>query len=303
MSTETALHQLTNKAEYALKNKEVLLCAFLDIEGAFDNTSLRSIMQASRGKGIDETSCRWIDCMLKERLVYTSIMGETLVARVERGCPQGGVLSPLLWNLVMDDLLRLLDRNGHRTLGYADDLVILAQGKFNDTVRERMQKALNVVTKWTDKEGLKISPSKSTMIAFTRRKKLEGLGPLILRGEQIQLSGEVKYLGVILDSKLTWNQQLNRTKKRAEATLMLARRAHGKTWGLRPSMMYWTYTMVVRPMITYASLVWWTKMRQRTAITELSKVQRLACLGITGAMRSTPTAAMEVLLDLPPFIL
>ncbi|MBZ5796185.1 hypothetical protein K8353_39400, partial [Burkholderia contaminans] len=85
-----------------------------------------------------------------------------------------------------------------------------------------------------------------------------------------------------------------------ETTLMVAKRAHGKTWGARPNMVHWMYTMVVKPMITYASLVWWPKMQQTKAIIELSKVQRLSCLGITGAIRNTPTAAMEVLLGLPP---
>ena len=77
-------------------------------------------------------------------------------------------------------------------------------------------------------------------------------------------------------------------------------KGQGKTWGLSPKMMYWTYNMLVKPMMTYASMVWWTKMRQPTAVNELRRVQRLACLSITGAMRTTATAAMEVLLNLPP---
>lgn len=299
-STETALHVLVEKAEYAIASKEVLMCTFMDIEGAFNNTSIESIIKASREKGIDATSCRWIDCMLRNRIIYTSIMGEDTVARVGGGCPQGGVLSPLLWSLVVDELLWTLEKHGHRTLGYADDLVILAQGKHNSTVRERMQSALNVTTKWIRKEGLSANPSKTTIMAFTRRRKLEGIGPLKLLGENIQLSGEVKYLGVILDSKLTWNPQLQRVKNRAEKTLILARRIQGKTWGLKPKMMHWLYTVVVRPMITYASLVWWTKTQQHSAIAELSKVQRLACLAITGAMKTAPTAAIETLLNIPP---
>lgn len=238
--------------------------------------------------------------MLNGRFVHTAIMDITLEAQVERGCPQGGVLSPLLWNLVMDELLETLSKNGHKTLGYADDLVIMTPGKYNGIVRDRMQEALNIVTKWTEKEGLKISPSKTTTIVFTKRKNLQDFRPLSLKGEEIKLSGEVKYLGVILDSRLTWTQQLLRIKRRAVTTLMIVKRTHGKIWGSRPNVIHWIYTTVVRPMITYASMVWWTKMQQRNAITELSKVQRLACLGITGAIKTTSTAAMETLLDLPP---
>lgn len=47
-------------------------------------------------------------------------------------------------------------------------------------------------------------------------------------------------------------------------------------------MVYWAYNTRGETMITYTSLVWWTKITQKTAMAELSKVQRLACLRITG---------------------
>jgi hypothetical protein len=48
---------------------------------------------------------------------------------VARGYLQGGVLSPLLWSLVVDELIGL-SGNGYYTLGYADDIAILICGKF-----------------------------------------------------------------------------------------------------------------------------------------------------------------------------
>jgi hypothetical protein len=77
-------------------------------------------------------------------------MGSGLTAKVAGGCPQGGVggLSPLLWNLVVDWLLAVLNDQGFNTYGYADDTVIIVQGKFAHKVRELMQAALNVVHNW-----------------------------------------------------------------------------------------------------------------------------------------------------------
>jgi hypothetical protein len=56
---------------------------------------------------------------------------------------------------------------------------------------------------------------------------------------------------------------------------------------------------VIRLSVTFASLVWWPGCLTARAKAKLSKIQRLACLGITGAMRTTPTSAMEVLICLP----
>jgi hypothetical protein len=78
--------------------------------------------------------------------------------RFSGGCPQGGVLSPLLWNLVVVRLLTVTNDLSFRTFGYADDIVIIVQGKFAHTVRELMQESLNVVVKWAGKEGLTKQP-------------------------------------------------------------------------------------------------------------------------------------------------
>ena len=49
---------------------------------------------------------------------------------VSRGCPQGAVLSPLLWCLIVNELLARLNEGGVYTQGYADDICLLAVGKF-----------------------------------------------------------------------------------------------------------------------------------------------------------------------------
>jgi hypothetical protein len=237
--------------------------------------------------------------MLESRLVHTSLMGSNLTAQVVGGCPQGGVLSPLLWSLVVDRLLVETNDVGFSTFGYADDVVIIVQGKFAHTVGELMQRAVDIVVKWAVKVGLYISPHK-TIVPFTNRRKVEDLRPLILQGKELKMLGEVKYLGVILDSKLNWNHHLQKIIRKAVTTFAVARRMYGKRWGLRPCMVHWLYTRVIRPSIFHAALVWWPKVKQKSAKTQLGRIQRMACLANTGANKSTPTAAMDVRLNLTP---
>jgi hypothetical protein len=71
-------------------------------------------------------------------------------------------------------------------------------------------------------------------------------------------------------------------------------------WGLRPRVVYWLYNSAVRPSITFTSLVWWPSCETARTRQQLSTIQRLACLGITGAMRTTPTNVVEALVSLPP---
>ena len=299
-SCETAVHQLVHRIEEALEKKEVILGAFLDIEGAFDNTTFTSMVSAAKRQGVENTICRWLEHMLRGREVEASMCGATKKVSVARGTPQGGVLSPLMWNLVVNGLLVILNANGYYAQGYADDVVVLIRGKYTAVISELMQGAMKMVEEWCVAEDLSINPSKTTLVPFTKKKNLDGLTPPIIFNVQLEFSVEVKILGVILDSKLTWNQQLQKSVKKGKATLMAGRRAFGKTWGLKPRMLLWLYNAVVKPQVTYCALVWWPKVNQQTAIAALNSVQRLACLCMTGAMRSTPQAAMETLLDLPP---
>ena len=84
MSTETALFQVVHRLEKSMNHKETALGAFLDIEGAFDNTSFNAITTAARERGLEETCCRWIGSMLESRLVHTFLMGSSLTARVAK---------------------------------------------------------------------------------------------------------------------------------------------------------------------------------------------------------------------------
>jgi hypothetical protein len=77
------------------------------------------------------------------------------------------------------------------------------------------------------------------------------------------------------------------------------RRAYGVMWGLRPGVVHWLYVSIIRPTVTFASLVWSPGCQMASAKKKLSKIQRLACLGITGAMRTTPNMPWKHLFASP----
>jgi hypothetical protein len=85
------------------------------------------------------------------------------------GCPQGGVLSPLLWSLVVDDLIWGLNSNGYYTVGYADDIAILINGKLPNTVSEVLHTALHTVQQWCERTNLSINPNKTVIIPLLER--------------------------------------------------------------------------------------------------------------------------------------
>jgi hypothetical protein len=162
------------RIENAIEHKDIALGAFFDIEGAFDRTSFDTMKQAAEGHGTEPAICRWICAMLESRNMIVTLSGETLGVSVARGCPQGGVLSPLLWGLVVDDFLWELNDSGYYTVGYADDVAILINRKFPHTVSEILQTALCTVQQWFERTKLSINPNKTVIITFIRKRNVNG---------------------------------------------------------------------------------------------------------------------------------
>jgi hypothetical protein len=214
-SIETAIHNVVTHIESAIKHKDIALGAFLDIEGALDRTSFDIIDQAAEKHGVEPAICRWISAMLESRTITATLSGETLGASASRGCPQGGVLSLLLWSLVVDDLLWGLNDDGYYTVGYDDDIAILTHGKVLATLSECLQTALYTVQRWCERTGLSINPNKTVIIPFTRRRNIRVLKEPVLFNKIIQLSSDVKYLDLTLDKGLTWRKQLDMFINRA----------------------------------------------------------------------------------------
>ena len=79
---------------------------------------------------------RSIEGMLEGRIIQSELLGDELWATTTRGCPQGGVLSPILWCLAVDSLITELNKGPYFTVGYADDIVILTNSLFPSTASE-----------------------------------------------------------------------------------------------------------------------------------------------------------------------
>ena len=264
-STETALLETVGYIEQQLESKGFAVGTFIDIEGAFSHASKEAIRAALEKRNVPSIIVAWIEHMLSNRQTTVEREGTTITGMVRSGCPQGGVLSPLLWCLVVDGLLELLSSRGLKVVGYADDLLIIVRGPHLDVLKEISQGALRALEGWCQQVGLSANPEKTETLIFTRKYKYDKTWNLILWGRPIRMVEELKYLGVILDKRLLWDKHLESKCRRFRGGLWQLRRAIGPHWGLQPHAVKWLFDMILLPRLMYASLVWVGRMSLKTA--------------------------------------
>src|SRR6516225_7437086 len=134
----------------------------LDLEKFFDRVNHDRLMTALARRVTDKRVLRLIGAFLK-----VGVMEEGLVSPAEEGTPQGGPLSPLLSNIVLDELDRELERRKHRFVRYADDCNIYVRS------RRAGQRVMRSVTHFLKRRlKLKVNETKSAVARPTERKFL-----------------------------------------------------------------------------------------------------------------------------------
>ncbi len=299
-STETALSDVVDYIERAVHNRQSALAVSLDCSGAFDCIKFDSAIEAMESKNISTDIISWYDTMLRNRKVSAGLQGVSKTITPTQGSPQGGILSPLVWNLVMDSLLTKLQPHAVKAVGYADDVILIATGFDTSTLQQLMQDALSTVSDWSLKHGLKFNPQKTTVVMFNKARKFQTPQPkLYLGGTELFYSDSVKYLGVTIQKRLSWTTHLKDRTRKCFGLLQRLRTVVGREWGLSPEKLLYIYTAVIRPRLAYASAVWAHSINI-TAVKRLDRIQAMILRAVSRAQRSTPLAAMEAAVGLQP---
>ena len=299
-STDTAISELVHiieKAKYLNQNAVIIS---LDIEGAFDNVPFHIIKDALIEFDASSEIIAWINYLSQNRKVTITEGDHTISFRPRMGTTQGGLNGPDLWIIVIWGLIFIRAAKKSKIIKFADDLISAVMGLDLNTLMSLMQMCLNEFEDWFQERGLTISPQKSFCMIISN-KKIPNIKPLTLGGCQVPIVTSFKYLGVTIDSKLTWKQHIMSRIKKAKKDLIVARKLVDKKWGLTPNKALWIYTSIIRPCVDYACHVWFPAGQPPAwLIKELDKIQRLALVNTTSCLPSTPTRALERLCNVIP---
>ena len=189
--------------------------AFVDIEKAFDTSWVEATLVRLHDIGVRGLVWNLLSNFLRHTVSQVRLGNELSDQWVDSGIAQGRVLSPLLFNLLVDGLateVQLASPGVHLPGNaqcrftdqlYADDLVVVADSP------QDLQTALNAVHRWGCRFRFKfgVGPTKSAVMVFGPRQRLPDFD-VHLGGVSLPMVSSYKYLGVLLTPTLTWTKHV-----------------------------------------------------------------------------------------------
>ena len=256
-STEDQLAYLAQNIEDAFQEKRKVLAVFFDLSNAFDKVWKEGLLVNLLRTGVRCKMYMWIQHFLlarTARVKQDGILSKKVCLR--EGVPQGGVLSPTLFLVYINDILTTLSKRVSNTL-HADDLAIWNASEHTTTATYRIQEAISDISKWTLDWGLEINTSKTNSTLFSLSTSKEQI-KLRLKGEIVPQTDNPTFLGVKLYTRLTWKPQVEKMERSSLQKLALMRKLAGTSWGADSSILTKVYTATVPPTLEYASTTWET---------------------------------------------
>ena len=253
-STTDNIVRLENSIRLNTLKSKATLTVFLDLNQAFDSVHHDSLLNKIASLGITGNLACFIKDFLSNRSIrvrYNGTFSNSFSVPV--GVPQGSVISPTLFTMMIDDIFNDCPDDICYSL-YADDLAIWTSCVNLNLCMSKIQSAIDMLCNWGNIWGLSFAPNKTKAIFFTRRRIPQSL--LKLNGSDIEFVTPFKFLGVVFDKSLTWKPHILNIKAKCEKDLRIMRITSHNSWGADFSTLKMLYTAYILPKINYCSFIY-----------------------------------------------
>lgn len=223
-NTNAACITLIDKIQRALNENRMVCTVFLDVSKAFDCVDRKILMDKLEKLGIRGIAYNLFNSYINGRSQIVQI-GKTKseIDETKFNIAQGSKLGPLLFLVQMNDIFTL-DLNGFIQL-YADDSSITYVADDLNSMKLMIGEDLVKINKWFKNNLLVLNEDKTEIIFYnTHRNELSKITDLKFENTKINRVTEHKYLGLTIDSNLTWDQHINKIMKKVKPYVGVFRR-------------------------------------------------------------------------------
>ena len=263
LSTSDALAEFSDIVYNSINKNNTLIAVYLDFSRAFDTVNIDIMLKKLEHYGVRGPVNCWFASYLRDRNYYVNIGdAESSLYRLNIGVPQGSCLGPLLFNLYINDLY--VSCPNLNLVHYADDTTAFISGSDPYILVNSLNVDLQSIHKWLQCNRLTLNVKKSAYMIFGNNNFVPNLK---IGNETVSKVDEAKFLGIIIDSKLTFKHHFENVLKKLSSVsgIIFRNRDYIPRKVLR--MLYlslgWSY-------LTYGIVVW-----GKSSITFGNKIQAM----------------------------
>ena len=297
ISTHDALVRLTEYLYNGLDDKMHNLSVLIDLTKAFDTVNIHTLLLKLQHFGIRGNPLRWFESYLQGRTQYVSIRGSNspIVPLSSCGLPQGSVISPALFLFYINDLPTAIP-NSHVTL-FADDTTISFSQKTVNFLNNQCNENLTILQDWCLSNRLTINISKTELFTVSNRALSPGEVAVTLGGSQLDVKSSCKFLGVTLDSKLTFGCHTDEVSNKISIYIGILYKIRNQ---LNTAAKMSFYYGLIYPSLNYNIIVWGGA--YATHFENLIKLQKRAIRIIAGASFNQSTTPLFLKFNILKFV-
>lgn len=266
----------------------------VDIKNAFNSVNWQRIRALLDSYEVPHDLKNVINSFIDDRSYYN---GEEALP-YDKGIPQSSSIGPILWVLIINDLLKENLGDDAKIQAYADDIVIMTRARHPYLFEYINNRVLNIVWNWCNNNNLEINFEKSNFLIVSVGRNVSRIPPVRVGGTSIKYCNNMKYLGVVLDDKWSGLSHLERLQEKIGDFQNRMMRITRATWGISPHILKQLYLTVTQKIIKYGAEIWYRD-NVRTNL-RLIKIQRIALISITKCYRTVSSDTMSVLAGIPP---
>lgn len=295
--TRDCLAKFSTAIQVAFAKKENLTAVFLDISGAFDSIRIDILYRKLISAGLPRQISDFLFTLFKMKNMHFTFNGHIKESRVGYlGVPQGSCLSPLLYNIYVNDIDACI-ADDCELIQFADDAVLWISEKDDKIAKCHIQSSIQNLELWSNCNGLTFSSSKTEVMVFSRKHKLPEI-KISMDKRELKSVESHKYLGIYFDRKCLWGGQIREIARKCQKRINFLKAICGTWWGAHPSDMITLYKTTVLSVIEYGSITFCNA--AKTHLLKLERIQYRAIRICLGSMMSTHTSSLEVMAGIKP---